>query len=62
MTLQTGNLRRAVTVAVASSALAVGLLMGIGASTALAEPGESCTGGCQGRPSGRRDLAGHVGR
>ena len=40
MTLQTGNLRRAVTGAVASSALAVGLLMGIGASTALADPAD----------------------
>jgi hypothetical protein len=38
MTLQTGNLRRAVTGALASSAMAVGLLMGVGASTALADP------------------------
>ena len=40
MTLQTGNLRRAVTAALASSAMAVGLLMGIGASTALADPAD----------------------
>jgi hypothetical protein len=38
MTLQTGNLRRAVKGAVASGAMAVGLLMGVGASTALADP------------------------
>jgi hypothetical protein len=37
MTLQTGNLRRAVTAAVASSAIAVGLLMGIGSATANAD-------------------------
>jgi hypothetical protein len=37
MTLQTGNLRRAVTAALASSALAVGLLMGIGSTTANAD-------------------------
>src|SRR5213082_3547564 len=37
MTLQTGNLRRAVTAAVASSALAIGLLMGAGAATAHAD-------------------------
>jgi hypothetical protein len=37
MTLQTGNLRRAVTAAVASSAMAVGLLMGIGSATANAD-------------------------
>jgi hypothetical protein len=37
MTLQTGNLRRAVTCAVASSAMAVGLLMGIGSATANAD-------------------------
>jgi hypothetical protein len=40
MTLQTGNLRRAVEGAVASGAVAVGLLMGIGASTALADPAD----------------------
>jgi hypothetical protein len=37
MTLQTGNLRRAVTAALASSAMAVGLLMGIGSATANAD-------------------------
>ena len=37
MTLQTGNLRRAVTGAVASSALAIGLLMGVGSATAHAD-------------------------
>ena len=37
MTLQTGNLRRAVTGAVASTAMAVGLLMGIGPATANAD-------------------------
>jgi hypothetical protein len=37
MTLQTGNLRRAVTAAVASGAMAVGLLMGIGSATANAD-------------------------
>jgi hypothetical protein len=37
MTLQTGNLRRAVTAALASSAMAVGLLMGIGSVTANAD-------------------------
>ena len=37
MTLQTWNLRRAVTGAVASSALAIGLLMGVGAATANAD-------------------------
>jgi hypothetical protein len=37
MTLQTGNLRRAVTGAVASGAMAVGLLMGIGSATANAD-------------------------
>jgi hypothetical protein len=37
MTLQSGNLRRAVKGAVASSALAVGLLMGIGSTTANAD-------------------------
>jgi hypothetical protein len=37
MTLQTWNLRRAVTGAVASSALAIGLLMGAGAATANAD-------------------------
>jgi hypothetical protein len=37
MTLQTGNLRRAVTGALASSALAIGLLMGAGAATANAD-------------------------
>jgi hypothetical protein len=40
MTLQTGNLRRAVTAALASSAMAVGLLMGIGSATALADPAD----------------------
>jgi hypothetical protein len=40
MTLQTDNLRRAVTAAVASSAMAVGLLMGIGSATALADPAD----------------------
>jgi hypothetical protein len=37
MTLQTGNLRRAVTGAVASSAIAIGLLMGVGSATAHAD-------------------------
>jgi hypothetical protein len=37
MTLQTSNLRRAVTGAVASSAMAIGLLMGIGSATANAD-------------------------
>jgi hypothetical protein len=37
MTLQTGTLRRAVTGALASSAMAVGLLMGIGSTTANAD-------------------------
>src|SRR5258708_16006191 len=37
MTLQTGNLRRTVTAALASSAMAVGLLMGIGSVTANAD-------------------------
>jgi hypothetical protein len=37
MTLQTRNLRHAVTGAVASSALAIGLLMGAGAATANAD-------------------------
>jgi hypothetical protein len=37
MTLQTGNLRRAVTGAVASGAMAVGLFMGIGSATANAD-------------------------
>ncbi len=37
MTLQTGNLRRAVTAAVASGAMAVGLLVGIGSTTANAD-------------------------
>jgi hypothetical protein len=37
MTLQTGNLRRAVTGAVASSAIAIGLLMGVGSVTAHAD-------------------------
>jgi hypothetical protein len=37
MTLQTGNLRRAVKGAVASGAMAVGLLMGIGSTTANAD-------------------------
>ena len=40
MTLQTGNLRRAVTGAVASGAMAVGLLVGFGAPTALADPAQ----------------------
>jgi hypothetical protein len=40
MTLQTGNLRRVVTGAVASSAMAVGLLVGFGAPTALADPAD----------------------
>jgi hypothetical protein len=44
MTLQTGNLRRAVKGAVASGAMAAGLLAGFGAATAFAEPVESCTG------------------
>ena len=37
MTLQTRNLRRAVTGAVASSAMAIGLLMGVGSTTANAD-------------------------
>jgi hypothetical protein len=37
MTLQTGNLRRAVKGAVASGAMAVGLLMGVGSATANAD-------------------------
>jgi hypothetical protein len=37
MTLQTWNLRRAVTGAVASSALTIGLLMGVGSATANAD-------------------------
>lgn len=37
MTLQTGNLRRAVTAAVASGAMVVGLLAGIGTTTANAD-------------------------
>jgi hypothetical protein len=37
MTLQTGNLRRAVTCAVASSAMTIGLLMGVGSATANAD-------------------------
>jgi hypothetical protein len=37
MTLQTGNLRRAVTGAVASSAMTIGLLMGVGSATANAD-------------------------
>jgi hypothetical protein len=37
MTLQTGNLRRAVTGAVASSAMTIGLLMGVGSTTANAD-------------------------
>jgi hypothetical protein len=37
MTLQTGNLRRAVTAALASSVMAVALLMGIGSATANAD-------------------------
>jgi hypothetical protein len=40
MTLQTGNLRRVVKGAVASGAMAVGLLVGFGASTALADPAD----------------------
>ncbi len=43
MTLQTGNLRRAVKAAVASGAMAVGLLTGIGSPTALADPADSTT-------------------
>ncbi|MDT5244045.1 MAG: hypothetical protein QOD36_1421, partial [Mycobacterium sp.] len=37
MTLQTGNLRRAVKGAVASGAMAVGLLMAVGSATANAD-------------------------
>jgi hypothetical protein len=37
MTLQTSNLRRAVTGAVASSAIAIGLLMGVGSAAANAD-------------------------
>jgi hypothetical protein len=37
MTSQTGNVRRAVTGAVASSAMAMGLLLGIGSATASAD-------------------------
>jgi hypothetical protein len=37
MTVQTNNLRRAVTGAVASSAMAIGLLMGVGSATASAD-------------------------
>jgi len=37
MTLQTGNLRRAVTGAVATSAMTIGLLMGVGSATANAD-------------------------
>jgi hypothetical protein len=37
MTLQTGNLRRAVAGAVASSAMTIGLLMGVGSATANAD-------------------------
>jgi hypothetical protein len=37
MTLQTGNLRRAVKGAVASGAMAVGLLLGVGSATANAD-------------------------
>jgi hypothetical protein len=44
MTLQNRNLQRAVMGAVGSGAIAVGLLMGFGFSTAFAEPVESCTG------------------
>jgi hypothetical protein len=43
MTLQTGNLRRAAKGAVASGAMAVGLLMGIGSPTALADPADPTT-------------------
>jgi hypothetical protein len=43
MTLQTGNLRRAVTGAVAGGAMAVGLLMGIGSPTTLADPADPTT-------------------
>ena len=44
MTLQTSNLRRAVTGTVASGAMAASLLAGFGVATAFAEPGDSCTG------------------
>lgn len=44
MTLQTSNLRRAVTGTVASGAMAASLLAGFGVATAFAEPVESCTG------------------
>ena len=44
MTVQTRNLRRAVKGAVAGSATALGLLMGVGSATANAEPVEPCTG------------------
>jgi len=37
MILQTGSLRRAVTAALASSAMAIGLLLGIGSATASAD-------------------------
>jgi len=40
MTLQTGNLRRAVTGVLAGGAVAAGLLVGVGASTALADPAD----------------------
>ena len=43
MSLQTGNLWRAVTGAVASSAMAIGLLMGVGAPKALADPATPST-------------------
>jgi hypothetical protein len=44
MTLQNGNLRRTVTGVLGSSAVAVGLLAGVGVAPAFAEPGQSCTG------------------
>jgi hypothetical protein len=43
MSLQTGNLRRAVKGSVASSAMAIGLLVGVGAPTALADPATPST-------------------
>ncbi|WP_101950039.1 hypothetical protein [Mycobacterium sp. 3519A] len=44
MTLQNGNLRRAVTGVLGSGAVAIGLLGGLGVAPAFAEPGQSCTG------------------
>jgi hypothetical protein len=43
MSLQTGTLRRAFTGAVASSAMAIGLLMGVGAPAASADPATPST-------------------